>query len=218
MRQQAFGMVAAVVLSLAVMAGCAGKGETVNLDLKPAPRGSVADAQQESGERVLVEAFEDLRPDKTRLGTRTHLWGGVTHFDVAGGKAGAAIARVIGEHLAQKGRQVKINVVTPGGQAAKGDEWAPDVTVTGQVQELTAHAKSRFGNTLITAKIQVIVFAQNSADGSKVRLSLDGERSRAVFWFEPEDVQALVNAMLADSLDKLLSNVQVQKGSWVLKS
>lgn len=219
MRQHSWSVAAGVVgLALAVAAGCAGKGETVHLDLKPIPRGSVAEAQKDSGERVLVEAFEDQRPDKARLGTRTHLWGGVTHFDVAGGQAGAVIARAVGEHLAQKGRQVKIRVVPTDGRPPAGDEWAPDVTVRGQVQRLETHAKSRFGNTLISAKLQVIVFAQNSADGSRVRLTLEGERSRAVFWFEPQDLQALVNDLLTESLDKLLSEVQVIKGSWVLKS
>lgn len=207
---------AGLVLGLALLAGCAGKGDTVHLDLKPAPQGNVAEAQKASGERVLVKAFEDLRPDKTRLGTRTHLWGGVTHFDVPGGNAGASVARVVGEYLAQKGRQVKIQVV----QAARpaGDEWAPDVTVTGQVEELSANAKSRVGNTLITVKLRVIVYGVNSADGSKVRLSLEGEKARPVFWFDPEDVEALVNELLVESLNKLLSNVEVQKGSWVLRS
>lgn len=207
---------AGLVLGLALLAGCAGKGDTVHLDLKPAPQGNVAEAQKASGERVLVKAFEDLRPDKTRLGTRTHLWGGVTHFDVPGGNAGASVARVVGEYLAQKGRQVKIQVV----QAARpaGDEWAPDVTVTGQVEELSANAKSRVGNTLITVKLRVIVYGVNSVDGSKVRLSLEGEKARPVFWFDPEDVEALVNELLVESLNKLLSNVEVQKGSWVLRS
>jgi hypothetical protein len=217
MREVSGPVTAGLILGLTLLAGCAGKGETVHLDLKPAPQGNVAEAQKASGERVLVRAFEDLRPDKARLGTRTHLWGGMTHFDVPGGNAGGAIARVVGEYLAQKGRQVKIKVVQPG-QPATGDEWAPDVTVTGQVEELSANAKSRVLNTLVTAKLRVIVYGVNSADGSKVRLSLEGEKSKPVFWFDPEDVQALVNELLVESLDKLLSNVQVEKGSWVLKA
>ncbi|MDE3034544.1 MAG: hypothetical protein KGJ14_01105 [Nitrospirota bacterium] len=207
------------VVSLVVMAGCAGKGETVWLDLQPGLR-TDGPAPKDSPELVLVEAFEDLRPEKGKTGLRTHLWGGVTYFDVPGGVPGAAVARLVGEYLARTGRQVTINVVNqpdrPGTPAAT--QGSADVTITGQVQELSVHAKSRFGSTEISAKFQVTVLARNKADGSTVRRVLEGARSKTVFWFEPEDVQALVNAMLTDSLNRLLDNVYLEGRSWRLKS
>lgn len=203
-------------LVLPSLSGCAGKGQTVYLDLNSALRGAETE-QTGRGEAVLVEAFEDLRPEKQRLGTRTHIWGGVTHFDVPGSRAGSVVARLVGEYLAKTGRQVTINVVGTGEQAAQA-KGVPDVTVTGQVHEFSTHAKSRFFSTVITAKFQVIVLAKNSADSSSVKLSLEGERSRTVFWFNEEDVQALINDMLADSLKKLMSSVKVEGKSWALKS
>lgn len=210
-------------LGLMNMAGCAGKGETVWLDLQPGARAEGA-AQKDSPELVLVEAFEDSRPEKGRTGLRTHFWGGVTYFDVPGSLPGASLARLVGEYLAKTGRQVTINVVSsvPGrpdrAGTTGGTQGGADVIVTGQVEELSAHAKSRFGSTEISAKFHVVVLAKNKADGSQVRRVLEGSRSRTVFWFEPEDVQALVNAMLTDSLNRLLENISVEGKSWRLKS
>lgn len=212
-------------MSLVNMAGCAGKGETVWLDLKPGIRApGTAEAQKDSPELVLVEAFDDLRPEKGKTGLRTHIWGGVTYFDVPGSLPGASVARLVGEYLAKTGRQVTINVVSSGpGQPDRAGasgvmQGGADVIVTGQVEELSVHAKSRFGSTEISAKFHVLVLAKNKADGSTVRRVLEGARSRTVFWFEPEDVQALVNAMLTDSLNRLLENISVEGKSWRLKS
>lgn len=206
-------------VSLVSVAGCAGKGETVWLDLQPGMRAAGA-AQHDSPELVLVEAFEDVRPEKGKTGLRTHLWGGVTYFDVPGGVPGAAVARLVGEYLAKAGRQVTIHVVGDAGRpgASTATQGGADVMVTGQVQELSVHAKSRFGSTEISAKFHVVVVAKNRADGSQVRRVLEGARSKTVFWFEPEDVQTLVNAMLTDSVSRLLDQVSVEGKSWRLKS
>lgn len=210
-------------MGLVNMAGCAGKGETVWLDLQPGTRAEGA-AQKDSPELVLVEAFEDVRPEKGKTGLRTHFWGGVTYFDVPGSLPGASVARLVGEYLAKNGRQVTINVVdsVPGRPDRVGApgvaQGGADVIVTGQVEELSVHAKSRFGSTEISAKFHVVVLAKNKADGSTVRRVLEGSRSRTVFWFEPEDVQELVNAMVTDSLNRLLENISVEGKSWRLKS
>jgi hypothetical protein len=205
-----------ICLVLSALPGCAGKGETIYLDLNAALRGAATE-QTGRGESVLVEAFGDQRPEKQRLGTRTHLWGGVTHFDVPGSRAGAVVARLVGEYLAKTGRQVTINVVGTGEQAQQ-TKGTPDVIVTGEVHEFSTHVKSRFFSSVIEAKFRVIVMAKNSADNSSVRLSLEGERSRTVFWFEEKDVEDLINDMLADSLKKLMAGVKVEGRSWVLKN
>ncbi|MBM4134122.1 MAG: hypothetical protein FJ245_10170 [Nitrospira sp.] len=210
-------------MGLVNMAGCAGKGETVWLELQPGTRAEGA-AQKDSPELVLVEAFEDLRPQKGKTGLRTHLGGGVTYFDVPGGLPGASVARLVGEYLAKTGRQVTINVVSSAPDqpdrsgAPVGTQGGTDVIVTGQVEELSVHAKSRFGSTEMSAKFHVVILAKNKADGSTVRRVLEGSRSRIVFWFEPEDMQELVNAMLTDSLNRLLENISVEGKSWRLKS
>ena len=197
-----------LVMGLTAVAGCAGTGETVRLSLKPVG----TPASQGSGEKILVVPFEDQRPTQERLGVRTHLWGGFTYFDVTGGKPGEAVAQAVADHLKKTGRPAWYG--SPGGG---GPDGTADVTLTGQVRELSADAKSRFGSTAITVKFHVTLQAVNAADGSTTRMTLEGSRDDAVFWFMPKDVEKLLNEAVSESLEKLLADVKVEGRSWRLK-
>jgi hypothetical protein len=197
-----------LVMWLTVAAGCAGTGETVNLSLKA--MGPVG--QQGSGEKILVVPFQDQRLTQAHLGARTHLGGGVTYFDVAGSRSWEAVARMVAEYLAKTGRRAWY--AQPG---SAGPEGKPDVTLSGQVRDLSANAKSRFGSTAITVKFHMTLQAVNEADGSTTRLTLEGSREDAVFWFRPEQVEDLLNTALTESLDKILADVKVDGGIWRLK-
>ncbi len=203
------GLVGLVLLALT---GCAGKGETVMLDLREIP--PTAASVQFTGEpgRFLVVPFEDLRPQKNKVGTRTHFWGGATYFDVPGGKPGDLLAHVVAEHLKQKGWRVSV-----GKAGEPGADGPPDITVTGQIQEFSANAKSRFGSTEITVKLQVALRGVNESDHSITKMTLEGARTDTVFWFEPEDVQALVNAVLKEGLEKLFGDMKVEVKTLRLK-
>jgi uncharacterized lipoprotein YajG len=65
------------------------------------------------------------------------------------------------------------------------------------------------GSTEITAKTKLALQATNSADGSVVRMVLNGSGSEEVFWFDPEDVQGVVNGVFSDSFGKLLQDTTV---------
>jgi hypothetical protein len=189
-------------------AACAGTSETVGLPLQPVG----ATAAQGGGEKVLVTPFKDQRLSQSHLGMRSHLGGGVTYFDAAGGKAVEAVARMVAEHLARTGRKAWYG--KPGEAGAEGQ---PDVTVTGQIRDLTVNAKSRFGSTVITAKFHITLQALNAADGSTTRLTLDGSREKAVVWFEARDVEELLNSALTESLEKVLIDVKFDNGAWRIK-
>lgn len=195
-----------ISVGLLVLGGCAGTGEVIKLDVRALPSPAEAAAKKGEAASVAVVAFEDQRSVKGRLGSRTHLWGGETYFDVEGGKPGEVIAQVVADYLKQKGWDA--SMVKPGmSQPAS----APGVSLSGQVLDLTANAKSKFFSTEITVKSKVAVQALNR-DGSAVRMTLNGAGSQSVFWFEPEDVQELVNAVLKDSLAKLVSDTKVENG------
>lgn len=197
------------LIGLITLAGCAGRGEIVYLDLQAIPPAAPTAKQRgEQGEeiKVAVEAFEDLRSVKSRLGVRTHIWGGVTYFNVVGGKAGDAVAQVVADHLKQKGWRVWVRKT-----GSAGSEGDPDVILTGQIQELTANAKSRFFSTKLTVKSKIAVLARNAADRSTTNMNLEGSSSDTVFWFEPKDVQDLVNQTLKEILDKLTADTKVEK-------
>ena len=197
------------IIGLLALTGCAAKGEVVYLEIQAVPAAPLSAKQQgEQREeiKVAVEVFEDQRPEKNHLGVRTHIWGGVTYFNVIGGKEGDVVAQVVADHLKQKGWRVWVR--RHGSPTPEGD---PDVVLTGQVQEFSAHAKSRFFSTELTAKSKLAVLARNAADGSTTSMSLEGTSTESVFWFEPKDLQNLVNLTLKESLDKLMADTKVEK-------
>lgn len=196
-------------IALLMLGGCAGQGQVIELDIRALPSETEMAAKSAAPLTVAVAPFEDLRAEKSRLGTRTHLWGGVTHFNVPDGKVGNVVAQVTADYLKQKGWKA---TVASGTKPAGGS----DVTLTGKVQELSANAKSKFMSTEITVKSVIAVHAANP-DGSTVRMTLNGAGSHSVFWFCPEDVTELMNDVLKDSLNKLLTDTKVEDGRLRLK-
>lgn len=195
-------------IGLVATIGCAGTGEVIPLQLHAVPAADVNAKKQTDALRVAMGAFEDGRTYQTGLGVRTHLWGGVSYFDVPGSKPADAAAQALADYLATKGWQVL--------KAGSGD--TPDVTIAGRLQEMFVHAKSRVGFTEITTKTKLAIQATNSADGSVVRMTLNGAGSEDVFWFDPEDVQAVLNEVLADSFGKLVQDTTVVDRTLRLKS
>jgi hypothetical protein len=151
------------------------------------------------GLRVAIGPFEDGRTYQTGLGVRTRLWGGVSYFDVSGSKPADAVAQALSDYLKERRWQV----VKPGSSEVR------DVAITGKLQDFVVHAKSQVGFTEITTRTKLAIQATNAADGSVVRMVLNGSGSEDVFWFEPEDVQGVVNDVLSDSFGKLLQDTTI---------
>jgi uncharacterized lipoprotein YajG len=158
---------------------------------------------------VAVGSIEDGRSHKTGLGIRTHLWGGVSYFDVPGGNSTDTIAQALTDYLTAQGWQMT--------KRGAGDQKA-DVVLTGKMLDFSVHAKSRVGFTEITAKTKLALQAQNVADGSTIRMTLNGNGADDVFWFDPEDAQTLVNGVLTDSFSKLVQDTTVENKQLRLKT
>lgn len=198
------------LLGLIVLAGCAGAGEVVPLKIQALP--SVRSINQNLQDiKVLVEPFEESA-GIDQLGVRTHLGGGQTTFTAQGGRLGLIMARVVADNLKSMGFQVWVRTPTEQDLPEK-----PDITITGQVQQLSAQARSRFFSTKMTVKVKVVIQAANASDRSAVRLNLEGTRENTVFWFEPGEVQELVNRTLQENLDRLLADVRVQDRALLTK-
>jgi hypothetical protein len=186
-------------LGLVMIVGCTGTGEVIPIHLRATQAAAERAAAPAAPLRVAIGAFEDGRQHQTGLGVRTHLWGGVSYFDVPGSKPADAVAHALTEYLTAKGWQV----VKP------GTSEGADVAIVGKLQEFIVHAKSRVGFTEVTVKTKLALQATNSAEGSVVRMVLNGSGSEDVFWFDPEDVQGLVNDVFSDSFGKLLQETTV---------
>lgn len=196
-------------VSLIALAGCAGTGEVIPLQIHPIMTQSERVAKQGATVRVAVGSFEDGRSHKTGLGVRTHLWGGVSYFDVPGGNPADVVAQALTDYLTAKGWQV-----TKRG----ADNNGTDVVLTGKILDLSVHAKSRIGFTEVTTKSKLALQAQNVADGSTIRMTLNGSGGDDIFWFDPEDAQTLVNDVLTDSFSKLLQDTKIENKQLRLKS
>lgn len=187
-----------------VLTGCAGTGEVIPLQVRPILEKAAQPAQDI---RVSIGPFEDGREFRTGLGTRTHLWGGVSYFDIKGGDPGDVVSQALTEYLTSKGWHI----------TKFGSNEESDVTLTGKIQELFVHAKSRFGSTELTAKTKFAMRATNTADGSIVRMTLNGSGEEDVFWFDNEDMEAVLNEVLTDSFSKLIQDTKVENKMLRLK-
>jgi uncharacterized lipoprotein YajG len=194
-------------LGLSVVSGCAGKGEVVTLDVGAIPTKPQPGPQKDEM-KALIIAFEDERPEKGTIGYRTHLGGGRTYFTVANNQAGDVVAQALSDCLNQKGWKTWVS--RAGGPVVANPAGGLDVTLTGQVLELSANAKSKFGSTDIRTKTRVNIQAQNARDGSVARMTLNGSRSESVFWFEPEAAEEAINRMLKESVDRLLADAKIE--------
>ena len=197
-------LIVGAVLMVTVAAGCAGKGETHVLGLQTKPP-----AVQLSGVepvKIVIEPFEDRRTAKAHIGSRSHLWGGVTHFDVAGGQPADVVTQALVTRLKSRGwgeRPWNVRL----GQA--GSEADADIVISGHVQDFSANAKSRVFSTVIDTKSRMTIHAKNLGDKSTTTRSIEGARTRTVFWFNEEDVQELLAATLTDGIDRLIADTKI---------
>jgi uncharacterized lipoprotein YajG len=119
------------------------------------------------------------------------------------------VAQALTDYLTAKGWQVS--------KRGAGDNGA-DVVLMGKILDFSVHAKSRVGFTEVTAKTKLALQAQNVADGNTIRMTLNGSGGDDIFWFDPEDAQALVNDVLTDSFGKLVQDTKIESKSLRLTS
>ncbi|HEU4504977.1 MAG TPA: hypothetical protein VFR79_09110 [Nitrospira sp.] len=199
---------ARILLLVGFMAsvGCGGSGQTLHFDVLP-PQQPVQQAEPE-GLKIVIEPFEDRRADKQRIGMRTHLWGGVTYFNVAGGKPGELYANALADRLRAAGwlgRSWDVRV------APAGSMPTADIVISGQIFEFVANAKSRMFSTHLTTSNKLTITARNNADRSSTSRSLEGAQSDTVVWFSEDDVKRLMTATIQDTLDRYLADTTVSQ-------
>ena len=193
-------------VGLWTLSGCGGSGQTFYLDvLSKQQQPEVADPD---GVKIVIEPFEDRRVEKSRIGMRTHLWGGTTYFNVAGEKPGQVYAKALAERLQTKGWQNRAwNVrVAPAGSVQDAD-----IVISGQIFEFAANAKSRMFSTHLTTSNKLTITARNNADHSLTSRSLEGAQSDTVFWFNEADVKHLMTNTMKDALDRYITDTTISE-------
>jgi len=192
-----------VAVCIGVLAGCASQAERVNVMIPQAASLSQAStvAQTGKGLRVVVSPFDDARSDRMHLGSRSHLWGSTSYFDLPKGTAGEAVAKSLIQQLNRRGWQASL--------AGQDGMEQPDATISGTIQDLSVNAISKFGHTELAAKNTMMVRVANHSDESTIQERLLGSGSDEVFWFDSEDAQQLVNEVLEKNLEKFIVDTKV---------
>ena len=195
-----------VAVGLALLLGCAGTGEMVSLNLQT--QQPFAQSSQTEPLKIVIEPFEDLRTDRSKIGQRTHLGGGVTNFNVNGGAPGVTIAEALAETLRQRGwnrRGWDARVV----QAGVGVAGA-DIVIGGEIRDFSTNAKSRVFNTKLTGESRLVIKARNLADDSSTVRNIQGEQTKLVFWFTSEDVETLMSGLLQDGIERFITDTKIE--------
>jgi len=196
-----FPMITSGVIGIILFAaGCAGKGDRIDLKV-PIAYGPNEKAAIVSSPTVAIMPFEDKRTDRSHLGVRYHLWGGESHFNLSSGTLGKVTAQAFADYLTGKGWNATL--VKDNGVAGT------DVTITGQLVDVGVEARSGIGQTALTAKTQLVVYVKNHADGSQIRETLTGRGSDQVFWFDPEDAQDLLNELFNKNFEKFVTDTSL---------
>jgi hypothetical protein len=193
-------------VGLVISAGCGGSGQTMPLDVLPQQQ--PVQVAEPDAVKIVIEPFEDRRADKQRIGTRTHLWGGATHFSVPGEKPGEIYAQALADRLRASGwldRSWDVRVA-PAGSATNAD-----IVITGQLFEFAANAKSRLFSTFIKTSNKLTITARNNVDNSSTSRSLEGVQTDTVVWFSEDDVKKLMAATVKDTLDRYLADTTVRQ-------
>ena len=187
--------VAIGLLGIIIAAGCAGKGERIDLKI-PIAKGADEKVVAMSSATVAILPFEDRRTDRLHLGTRHHLWGGESYFSLSSGSLGETTAQAFVDFL--RSRCWNANLAKGNGAAEA------DMSITGQLIDAVVDAQSSIGQTTLNAKSRLAVQVKNHADGSQVRETLTSTGANQVFWFDPEDAQELLNELYNKNFEKFV--------------
>lgn len=194
---------------MVVLAGCAGKDERIDIAIPGGTTGGETLSVATPGPRIAVLPFEDQRPNQAHLGTRSHLWGGVSYFDLPSGTLAKATAQALVDYLSRQGWKASL-ARTPGNDGA-------DITIAGTIQSLSIDAKSGFMHTDLTATNALSFQIMNHTDESIVRERVSGTGSDRVFWFDQEDAQHLTTDLFDTNFKKLLEDLKIEGRTMRLK-
>ena len=164
--------------SLLMGVGCAGTGKTVYLDVQQ--KQAAAQYIEPEPVRIVIESFEDRRLEKNRLGLRTHLWGGVSYFNVEGERPGDVIAQALADRLKTRGWKDRAWTVQVASSGAVTNLNDADIVISGQLLDFSANAKSRLFSTVVNTSSKMVITARNIGDQSSTIRGVEGAQRDTV--------------------------------------
>ena len=204
------GMTSPVAVGLLLLLGCSGKSDIIPMNLNPKPptesNGTSQAVKSMSGPRVTVIPFEDGRADRTKVGSRSSMWGGESYFNVSSGSAGEATAQAFVDYLKGKGWQAQYAKSEP-----PASENGPDIVLSGKIVDLAVEAKKGFLLTDIEAKSKLVIQASNRQDHSSLtRTDAHSGSHENVLWFEPQDGEQILSEVLEKNFERFVVNTKFE--------
>ena len=204
------GTSAPVAVGLLLLLGCSGKGDIIPMNLTPKMQTDTTSAVQVvkpmAGPRVRVIPFEDGRPDRPKVGSRSSMWGGDTYFNVSSGSAGEEAAQAFADYLKRKGWQAQYAKTAPA-----ASEAGPDVVLSGKILELAVDARRGVFLTDIEARTKLVIQASNREDNSSlVRTDAHSGSHDNVLWFEPQDGESILSEVLEKNFERFVVNTKFE--------
>lgn len=196
-------------VGLIALVGCAGKGERIDILIPGGATGDGFSSVATPGPRIAVLPFQDLRTDGAHLGTRSHLWGGVSYFDLPSGTVAKSTAQALVDYLSRQGWKASL--------ARTSASEGADITIAGTIESLSVDAKSGFMHTDLDAKNALSFRITNHSDDSIVREHVSGTGTDWVFWFAQEDAQRLTTELFDSNFQKFFKDLQIEERSIRLK-
>ena len=207
------GVSAPVAVGLLLLLGCSGKGDIIPMNLIPKvpneSSGAIQVVKPMAGPRITVIPFEDGRADRTKVGSRSSLWGGETYFNVSTGSAGEETAQAFADYLKRKGWQAQYAKT-----ASPTTETGSDIVLSGKILELGVDARRGLFLTDIEARSKLVIQASNREDNSSlVRTDAHSGSHDNVLWFEPQDGAAILSEVLEKNFERFVGNTRFEDRS-----
>ena len=204
------GVTAPLAVGLLLLLGCSGKGDIIPMNLNPKPSTGSNGVNQAvkpmSGPRVTVIPFEDGRADRSKVGSRTSMWGGESNFNVSSGSAGEATAQAFADYLKGRGWQAQYAKSEP-----PAAENGPDIVLSGKILDLAVEAKKGFLLTDVEAKSKLVFQARNRQDESSLtRTDAHSGSHDNVLWFEPQDGEQILSEVLEKNFERFVVNTKFE--------
>ena len=187
---------------LVSLVGCAGEIKRIDIAIPGQYSKASVSACFPVTLRIAVLPFEDMRANKLYLGTWSHRWGDISVFKYSSGSLAEASTQALVEYLNRQGWQAS-SVHTVSQDSA-------DVTITGSIQDLSIDVMSGMMHTNVSAKNTLMLEVRNHSDESVARMRLLGVGRDQVFWFKPEDAQALTTELFEKNFQKFLGDIQIE--------
>ena len=196
-------------VGMVALAGCTGKGDRTDILIPGGTTGGGPSSIAVSGPRIAILPFEDQRSNAAHLGTRSHLWGGVSYFDLPSGTVAKSTAQALVDYLTRQGWKASLARTSASEDA--------DITIAGIIESLSIDARSGFMHTALDAKNALSFQITNHSDDSIVREHVSGTGTDRVFWFDQEDAQRLTTELFDSNFQKFFKDLRIEEKSIRLK-